>query len=174
MEYRVVGENIRKFRKRLKLTQDELADRVGVTWEMVSRYERGQNSPMNKLSSIAEALSVSIGDLVDVGNENVYQIPLFVRMPKDMIFSKENTQVYYISPTWIIKLDPESFAIDSSLVESSTYISNKGGLLFISSNSDLNINDLIVVIENGKLLIEKYSMKSKKVVGKILMQEIVY
>ena len=174
MEYHVVGENIRKFRKRLKLTQDELADRVGVTWEMISRYERGENSPMNKLANIAEALNISISDLVDSDRENLYQIPLFTNIPKDLKFKKENTLLFYNCPTWIIKSDPDSFIIETSLVNSSNFINNSRGFLFISPNIDLNINDLILLGQKRSISIERFTVNSQNILGKLVMQEIVF
>ena len=36
-----LGENIRKHRRRLDLTQDELAERLGVSFQTVSRWENG-------------------------------------------------------------------------------------------------------------------------------------
>jgi transcriptional regulator with XRE-family HTH domain len=73
MEYSDIGENIRKYRNRLDLTQEELADRIGVTWEMVSRYERGESSPMNKLEKISNALNVPITDLINNSLNNHYE-----------------------------------------------------------------------------------------------------
>jgi transcriptional regulator with XRE-family HTH domain len=54
-----VGKIIRFHRKRLGLTQQELARRIGVTWEMISRYERGRSSSIQKLLSIATELEIS-------------------------------------------------------------------------------------------------------------------
>ena len=40
MKNNYIGENIRTYRARANLTQQQLADKVGVSWEMISRYER--------------------------------------------------------------------------------------------------------------------------------------
>ena len=36
-----IGENIRNFRKKNDLTQEALADRLGVTYQSISRWENG-------------------------------------------------------------------------------------------------------------------------------------
>jgi len=174
MEYHDIGENIRKYRKRLKLTQDELADKVGITWEMISRYERGESSPMNQLDKLAEALGVSAGSLVDSDDVNVYQIPLFTKIPKDLNFKKENTLTYYNCPTWITKLDHESFIVDMVIVSSSNLLCSPTGFLFISPNCELVIDDIVLVSRNSSLRVEKYRKGSNSIIGKVVMQEVVY
>ncbi len=54
------GERLRKRRKELRLTQEELGESVGVTRQTVIQWERGSFSPdMEKLGRIAEALECS-------------------------------------------------------------------------------------------------------------------
>jgi transcriptional regulator with XRE-family HTH domain len=174
MEYRDIGENIRKYRRRLDLTQDELADKVGVTWEMISRYERGESSPMNKLDRIAQAFGVSITDLIDDSKDRSYNIPLFVKIPKNFSFDKENTTVFYNCPKWLIKLDPEVFAIDTDLIDKQNLISKEKGYIFISRHSRIENSDLVLVHDNGKLRVEKYKQNGYEFIGKVVMQEIIF
>jgi len=61
-----IGRNISRLRQDAGLTQQELAEKVGVTWEMISRYERGESSPMSKIEKITEALNVSSNELLGV------------------------------------------------------------------------------------------------------------
>ena len=58
-----IGKNIRKIRMLRGMSQAQLADKIGVTWEMISRYERGLSSPHKKLNAIAGALGVSVSQL---------------------------------------------------------------------------------------------------------------
>ena len=54
-----------KRRKFLALTQDELAGRVGVDAETISRFERGASLPsIQRLFVIAESLEVGVGELL--------------------------------------------------------------------------------------------------------------
>ena len=60
-----IGENIRSFRKRNDLTQEALADRLGVTYQSVSRWENGATYPdLELIPSIAEVLAVTVDELL--------------------------------------------------------------------------------------------------------------
>ena len=60
-----IGENIRNFRKKNDLTQEELADRLGVTYQSISRWENGATYPdLELIPAIAETLSVTIDELL--------------------------------------------------------------------------------------------------------------
>lgn len=60
-----VGENIRKRREALGLSQAALAQNVGVSAAMISFVERGSKNPSLQLSvEIARELACSISDLV--------------------------------------------------------------------------------------------------------------
>jgi len=60
-----IGENIRNFRKKNNLTQEELADRLGVTYQSVSRWENGATYPdLELLPVISELLSVTVDELL--------------------------------------------------------------------------------------------------------------
>ena len=53
----LIGENIRNFRKNNDLTQEELANRLGVTYQSVSRWENGSTYPdLELLPAISEVL----------------------------------------------------------------------------------------------------------------------
>lgn len=60
-----IGENIRKFRKKNDLTQEEFADRLGVTYQSVSRWENGTTYPdLELLPALSEILSVTVDKLI--------------------------------------------------------------------------------------------------------------
>ena len=60
-----IGEKIRLLRKKNDVTQDKLADYLGVTPQAVSRWESGVCYPdMNALPSIADYFSVSMDELL--------------------------------------------------------------------------------------------------------------
>lgn len=59
-----LGKRIRRARKDKKISQEELADRVGLHYTTISRIERGlSNSPVETINKIAKALSIKISDL---------------------------------------------------------------------------------------------------------------
>ena len=60
-----IGENIRAFRKKNDLTQDAFAEKLGVTYQSVSRWENGTTYPdLELLPSISEVLGVTVDDLL--------------------------------------------------------------------------------------------------------------
>ena len=59
-----IGENIRNFRKKNDLTQEALADRLGVTYQSISRWENGTTYPdLELIPAIAEVLAVTVDEL---------------------------------------------------------------------------------------------------------------
>jgi len=68
----VISCNLKKLRKKCKLTQDELAIRTGINRVTIARYESCQLAMgLDKLLTIAKALEVSPTDLLD-GWETLY------------------------------------------------------------------------------------------------------
>ena len=56
---------LKKARERRKLTQQALADKVGVRQETIARLETGKRRPsMDLLQRLAKALKVKVGDLL--------------------------------------------------------------------------------------------------------------
>lgn len=70
-----IGAAIRRRRRELDLSQEELADRLNVTYQQVQRYENGKNCiNTENLQYIANALSVPVSyffscELVESGGE---------------------------------------------------------------------------------------------------------
>ena len=61
-----IGRRIREARHAGALSQTDLADRVGVTFQQVQKYEKGANRvSVGRLHRIAEALGVSALSLLD-------------------------------------------------------------------------------------------------------------
>ncbi len=60
-----IGENIRKYRRDANMTQDALAEKLGVSYQSVSRWENGSTYPdMELLPSIADIFSVTVDTLL--------------------------------------------------------------------------------------------------------------
>lgn len=60
-----IGRNIQKIRKKAGVTQEELADKVGVHVSYISRIERGVvNSSIEVIESIAKALKVKSSEIL--------------------------------------------------------------------------------------------------------------
>lgn len=60
-----VGNQIKKYRQSIKLTQEELAEKIYVTRQTVSNWERGKNYPdLNSLIMLCDLFNISLDILV--------------------------------------------------------------------------------------------------------------
>lgn len=67
-----VGRRIAQFRKKKNMTQFELADALGISFQAVSNWERGNSMPdISRLSELAELFEVSIDDILGKTNQVV-------------------------------------------------------------------------------------------------------
>ncbi len=61
-----LGKNIRYFRRMLNLSQEELAEKAGLTQNYISSLEKGrQNVKILTLLKISDSLHVKIRDLIE-------------------------------------------------------------------------------------------------------------
>ena len=61
----IIGSNIRRYRKAANMTQEQLAEKVGVSTSFCANIERGGKSmSVAVLAKFAQALSVSVDSLV--------------------------------------------------------------------------------------------------------------
>lgn len=59
-----IGNKLRYYRKENKMTQDELAKKLGLGKGTISNYESGYRTPQeHRLFELAEVLNISINDL---------------------------------------------------------------------------------------------------------------
>ncbi len=66
MDQKKFGSFLRELRKEKQLTQEQLAERVGVTSRSVSRWETGSNMPdLSILVELADFYDVDIRDIID-------------------------------------------------------------------------------------------------------------
>jgi transcriptional regulator with XRE-family HTH domain len=66
----MVGARIRVFRIHRRISQTDLADEIGVTFQQVQKYEKGANRiGASRLSRIATFLGISVGDLFESPGE---------------------------------------------------------------------------------------------------------
>ena len=62
---RILGNRIKRSRKLLKLTQEEVAAKVGISPVYMGYIEQGRNTPsLEVLEKIARVLKVKTGELV--------------------------------------------------------------------------------------------------------------
>ena len=83
----LIGERLREIRKRRGLTQDELANKLGINQTLVSQYERGKLRMHGTLiAAFAKALKVSSDELLGLqrirGNGFIQDRRLLRRLEK--------------------------------------------------------------------------------------------
>ena len=68
---RKVGKKIAELRKAQNMTQMELADAMGVSYQAVSNWERGNSMPdISKLPELVEIFDCSIDELLSDSQES--------------------------------------------------------------------------------------------------------
>lgn len=69
-DMRSIGKEIAKLRKEKNMTQVELADKLDISYQAVSNWERGDSMPdISKLTDLSSILGVSIDELLGNGKE---------------------------------------------------------------------------------------------------------
>jgi transcriptional regulator with XRE-family HTH domain len=61
-----LGENLLKFRMFCGMTQEMLADAVGVTFQQIQKYEKGKNRvSVSRLWQLSQALGIPVAEFYD-------------------------------------------------------------------------------------------------------------
>ena len=69
--FRQLGKRIKKFRTEQELTQAQVAEKLGVTQQLIATYENGKRRlPVLALLKIAEILQISVDDLLGIEHKN--------------------------------------------------------------------------------------------------------
>jgi len=64
----LIGENIKRFRRERNLTQEEVAAHLGISFQSISKWERGDGYPdITMLPSLANYFDVSVDELIGMG-----------------------------------------------------------------------------------------------------------
>lgn len=85
------GENLRLLRKNSKISQEVLAEKLGVSRQSVSKWEVGSAYPeMTNITALCSIFHCNINDLI---NENIIDVDSFDEVTKeDIVKFKENQQ----------------------------------------------------------------------------------
>lgn len=167
-----IGMNIKKLRMEKGLTQLDLAKKLGITWEMISRYETGKTEvSLDKIRQIADHLGVQAADIVSdtrsvavsgarTQSQHINLIP-YLRIPFENFEQVvDGTKDYYVAPDWIIQKYKNPVAVDSDLVESKTALIRGNGILYVVSERPMT-PDQIVLIVRGRLIVIDRSLLRK-------------
>ena len=152
-----IGKRIRKYRKNMKLTQDELAEKLNTSKGTISNYETGYRSPrQDDLFLLAEVLRVSIDDLFPPREDKVVetkQISVVSKISAGKPIEAEENIENYIS---IPNAKPNTFGLIVS-----------GD----SMNREFKEDDIVIVekdapVENGQIgvvMINGYDATVKRI-----------
>lgn len=98
MNQEKIGQFIKKIREENKLTQKELADKLGVTFQAVSKWENGKNVPdISILKEMSKMFNVDIDEILDGEKKNkknnnyIYPIALILILISLLLFG----MIYY-------------------------------------------------------------------------------
>ena len=81
-----IGNRIAKFRKEKNMTQEELANRLGVSSQAVSKWENDASCPaISLLPQLCEVLSITADELLTGKNNEVRMVPPEQRKPFDQL-----------------------------------------------------------------------------------------
>ncbi len=70
----LLGRRIKELRKAKKLSQEDLAERAGISTPYVSQIERGKENPtLDLLFKLTDALKVSLSEMCDFESEGMSQ-----------------------------------------------------------------------------------------------------
>ena len=72
MEPKILGANIRKYRKQIGITQEQLAEKIGKSVNYIGMIERGEKIPsletfINILNSLGVSADMVLSDVLDNG-----------------------------------------------------------------------------------------------------------
>lgn len=93
-----IGKNIRENRLRLGMTQQDLADRLNVTFQAVSRWENNEVEPsLDTLNRMSEIFSISVDELM--GREpEVKEVVVQAPAPDPIVITKEVVKEVPVEP----------------------------------------------------------------------------
>ena len=81
----MLSERIYKFRRKSGLSQEQLAEKIGVSRQAISKWESGTSTPeLEKLRALSDCFSITLDELVkdETANQEASEAPLKSRENK--------------------------------------------------------------------------------------------
>ena len=173
-----IGVQIKKARSEAQMTQSELGKRIGVTWEMISRYENGKSSPRKNLEQIAEVLEKpiqyffgveeapirdEINRLSNLLEKKGMDISASAEVPLVETFegfsvhrALKLTKQAYTAPKWISVKYKDIFAVKMNNIKSIVVNVAKGDIGFFTRDEKAKVDDYVLVKEGEDYYIKKF------------------
>jgi transcriptional regulator with XRE-family HTH domain len=198
MDDKQIGKQIKKARTDKGLSQELLGEKLGVTWEMVSRYENGRSSARKYLAELSQVLDKPIayffGVEEDVIEYNIEKIASALK-EKGVGYNKSSqnkitlidnfsilgfekslklTRQYYSAPDWVTEKYHDVFALrlGSLSNEPGVLEVNSGDIGFFSPSTVPTNGDILLVQKGNSFKLSKYSASLKdEALAVLIIQE---
>lgn len=142
-----VGKRIAQARNELGLSQKQLAHHLGVSWEMISRYERGVSNSLPQLFNLARYLKKPTDYFVQQDSleqpltvAETFSPPLMEKLFAPMLTTPRDYNLWrrqgsysgiYTVPLWLSQLG-EIWVVETRWCQIETPLVPSDGLLFVS------------------------------------------
>lgn len=145
----IIGKKITELRKKYNLTQESLAEKIGVTRQTLSNWESNITSPdLNQASLLCKELKININDLIDnnldVNVKDNSNSILKKLISKEVILNFDYDNYYDIDIKYQGKV--KVLSIDDEFIK----VEVKKGKQTITKLIDMNLVNSIKVIEEEK------------------------
>lgn len=125
-QLRVIGCNISVFRKKMNITQQDLAEKLHVTHQAVSKWERGESAPdIETLVKISNILNTTLNELI-LGSANSENIGISHQECNHIPLNQFNIQIIW---------DAVLNKIKASIPEPSYFVWFKGTFAVLEENN---------------------------------------
>jgi len=171
--YKIVGQNIRKFRETRNYSLQLLAEKIGVTKKTIQRYEIGEiKIDMNRLGDLANALDVKVSELMrgtEPFNEirkdaDLVLLPIVGRiccgngsLAYEDIEGSEPVPKKWVSGGKFFYLRAKGDSMTGAGI-------NDGDLLLIREQRDVENGEIAAVIINGEAQLKKVYKDNDRIV----------
>ena len=152
------GENLKILRKNSKLSQEVLANKIGVARQSVSKWEVGDAYPeMSNIVALCSIFHCNINDLI---NDNIVDIESFDKETKDSIvkFKKEQQKkMKGISKSIYIITNIVKYILISTLIFpfiSKTFTIDDNKITLLNKEYEYTINSDSISVNNKKYYVE--------------------
>ena len=162
-----IGKRIAELRKKRDMTQFEIADRLGISYQAVSNWERGNSMPdIAKLPELAEIFGVTVDEILGSGNPVVEKVTAGEPVqPADYTREELKEAAEVLRPSQVEKLagevreDRESlltlvpFLDEETVGELATQLAQEGGDVtgLVPFMAEEKVDELALLLEqNGK------------------------
>ena len=164
----MLGEKIKLYRENLNMTQNEIAEVLGVKSTTISKYESGILEPnIESLKKLSELFNVSIDELLKDDNFDVSKINILdiLREQKNMKLKGNlyhNTQISFAYNTNHIE--------GSKLTEDQTRYIYETNTLLASKDTIIGIDDILETANHFKLVDYMLDIADKELTEKMIKE----